>query len=422
MKKTYFKVKIGFTILALAFGSQVLAQSGMSNARSVAMGGAYLAIARGVEAPRWNPANLGLSGERNFNLNLISFGVGFHNNSFSKKQYDLYNGSYLTEQDKQDILSTIPAQGLRVDFDTEVQAMGLSFGQFAFTVTGFASSDFTLSKDLVDLFLNGNELDRVYSINSTAGEGWGMSSFGLSAGFPVAISVPFVSEFSVGGTFKYLRSFGYGKVREANTSFVTGIDGLIGSGRVEIDYAKGGSGVGVDLGAAAVVMHDWHVGLTVRNILNYINWNSEPERFIYAFEIDSLNVKRVEDSDIDSVFVDSDETVAIDPFTTSLPQELRIGVARNMGSILFAVDVVQGLKRSAGVSTTPKLAVGSEWRPVRFLPLRAGFSMGGKNVYSFSAGFGFDASVFALDFAVRSRDGFVSGKGIGAAFNWMFRF
>lgn len=410
-----------FLILVVAFMSPALqAQSGISNPRSVAMGGAYMAVARGVEAPRWNPANLALSGKNVYHLNLVSVGLGFHNNSFNKQQYDLYNGSYLTPEDKQDILTSIPLQGLRVDFDTEIQVLGVSFGSFAFTAAGMAASDFTLSKDIVDLILNGNELNRVYDVAATQGEGWAASSFGISAGFP--ITIPAFKEFAIGASLNYLRGFGYAKVIEANSTMTTEIDGIHGSGRVVIDYARGGSGLSVDFGAAATLLNEkWAVSFGIRNFLNYLNWNSETERFIYTFTTDSLTAEQVEESDFDSIFVDSDETVQIDPFSKSLPPELRIGVARTTNKITFAVDYVQGLTRTAGVSTNPKIALGTEFRLVPFLPLRTGFSFGGKNGLSTSAGFSLDLSIFSLDFAISSKGGMFSGRGLGAAFGWMFR-
>ncbi|MFQ5753307.1 MAG: DUF5723 family protein, partial [bacterium] len=351
--------------------------------------------------------------------NLISVGLGFHNNSFSKRQYDLYNGNYLTPEDKRDILASVPAEGLRADFDTEVQAMGINIGSFAFTASGLAASDFVLSKDIVELVLNGNELNRVYSVGATDGEGWGISSFALSKAFP--ISIPAVQEFTVGASIKYLRGFAYGKVKEATSSMMTDINGIHGTGRVVIDRAFGGKGLAFDFGAAANLNLNWSVSLNFTNLISSINWNHEAKRFTYTFTADSISVEKIEDTDIDSVFIDSDETVTIEPFSTTLPSQLRIGFARTSRKFTFAMDFVQGLKKAAGVSTTPEIALGSELRVVHFLPLRAGFSIGGRRGFSTSAGFALDFSIFSWDFAVASKGGMFSGKGVGFAFGWMFR-
>lgn len=422
--KRYWMKFVGTAALVFASisltAATALAQIGISNPRSVAMGGAYTALARGVDAPAWNPANLGIKSARKYRFNLISVGLGFHNNSFNKNHYDLYNGSYLTEQDKQDILAAIPAEGLRGNFDTEVQAFGLNFGNVALTASALGSSDFLLSKDIVDLVLNGNELDRVYEIGATSGEGYGVSSFALSVGIPFRL--PFFHQFALGVSAKYLRGLAYGKVVEAASTLTTDIDGLHGSGRVVIDHALGGNGLAFDFGAAAMLNSSWSLSVSLINAINSINWSDETKRFTYSFDADSISIQRIEDTDIDSVYRDFDETVDIESFSTKLPAQLRVGLARVGKRLSFAFDYEQGLKKGVGVSTSPRLAFGTELRLIGFLPLRGGIAAGGERGLSTSAGFGLDFSLFSWDFAVASRDGAFSGRGLTFAFGWGFRF
>ncbi len=410
---------IFFLTIFFVYSNILLAQSGLSNARSMAMGGAYTAVARGVESPRWNPANLALSGKKVYRLNLVSLGLGLYNNSFTKNDYDLYNGKYLTVEDKQVILGNIPSSGLRFNLNSEVQALGISFGHIAITASARAASDFTVPRDAVELLLNGNEFNRLYNIKTTRGEAWGITSVAISLGFP--LSVPLFKEFTVGGSFKYLRGLGYAKVVEAESNFITTIDGMEGSGRVVIDYAQGGNGIGVDFGAAAKLNEKWTLSVGIRNFLNYVNWQNETKRFIYNFQADSITAERLQESDFDSLFVDSDETLPIDPFTTTIPGELTIGIAKVTDDFVFAADWIQGIKERAGASTRPRLALGTELRILSILPIRAGFSFGGKRGFSSSAGFGLDFNVFSWDFAISSQGGLFNSRGLGAAFDWMFR-
>ena len=369
MTKTFSKLALA-AVIGLSFSTAdklLYGQSGISNARSVAMGGAYTAIARGVESPSWNPANLGLSGKNKYHFNLVSVGLGLNNNSFDKNHYDLYNGEYLTSEDKQNILASIPAEGLRFDLGTEVQAMGLAFGPLAFNASGFAVSDLSFSKEILDLVLNGNEFGRVYNIGGTGGEGWAASSFGVSLGMPIIKNANF--EFAVGGSIKYLRGFAYAKVKEATTTMSTDFDGLQTNGRVVIDRAFGGSGFAIDVGTAAR-SGNWSLSLGLSNISNNINWNKKTKRFVYEFSADSVSVEKIANSDIDSVFSDSEETVAIEPFTTKLPAELRFGIARATKRFTFGVDFRKAFKEAPGVSTKPKFSLGAEFRLIHFFPLR----------------------------------------------------
>ena len=399
----------------------LFSQYGISNARSVAMGGAYTAVARGVESPAWNPANLGLSGDRKYRLNLLSIGVGIHNNSFTKSHYDLYNGKFLTERDKKLILDSIPAEGFNVGLGTEVQAMGINIGSFAVTSSGLGASNFVLSKDIFELILNGNELNRVYDVGGTGGEGWGVSSFAFSMAMPLPFTA--FEEFTVGTSVKYIRGFAYAKVMEAASTITTNADGVHGNGKIVIDRSLGGTGLGFDFGAAAKFNKEWSFSLGVTNAINNIKWRDDTKRFTYTFQADSVSIEKIQNSDIDSVFIDSEETVDIEPFETSLPTQIRLGIARATKHFTFAIDVSTGLKRAAaGVSNDPRLAVGAEFRLIDFLPLRSGIAFGDGRGVTPSAGFALDFSAFSLDFAFSSQNGIFPSKGLGFAFDWMFRF
>jgi len=396
------------------------AQYGMSSARSLAMGGAYTALARGVQAPGWNPANLALPREKRFELNMLSIGVDFHNNSFTKKFYDLYNGRFLTAEDKRNILAAIPANGLTSTLDTEIQALGFSAGAFAFTVRGLAASEVQMSKDLAELVLFGNEIGRSYDIGDTDGEGWSAASVALSFAFPLQVRA--FKKFTLGFSLKYLHGFAFAKVREATSKIQTDESAVYGSGKIVVDRSFGGNGFGLDLGAAAQLSENTFLSVGITNLANYIKWSTSSKRFTYSFQIDSLSVERADSRGLDSVFVDSEVTTDLNAFTVSLPSQLRIGLAHTTGRLSLALDVKQGLRSGPGVSSQPEVALGTEVKPIGFLPLRAGVSFGGNRGLSAGAGFALDFSVFSWSFAVASRGGMFNGRGVAAGFDWVFRF
>ncbi|MGH7597581.1 MAG: hypothetical protein ACREOI_14600, partial [bacterium] len=118
----------------MASNSVAFCQTGLSNARSFGLGGAYTALASGVDAARWNPANLGLHQAPNFSIHFASFGAGVYNNAFSKGDYDLYNGAYLNAGRKTEILSRLPADGWRFNFAGETDLFGFSYRHCAVAV------------------------------------------------------------------------------------------------------------------------------------------------------------------------------------------------------------------------------------------------------------------------------------------------
>jgi len=405
----------------ITFGAvTVFGQTGVSNARSAAMGGAYSAIANGVEAPLWNPANLGIRAKAKYRLNLFSFGLGVQNNSFSKTHYNKFNGALFSANDKKEILNLIPEEGLTLDLNGEVQALGISIDQFAFTTTGIVSSNLSIPDDLFDLLLNGNQFDKSYDLSGAKGEGIGYASTALSAGIPITLER--FKEFSIGVSGKYLQGFSYAKVVQATSSLETNIDGIHSSGQLALKRAESGDGFGIDLGVAAKVDKNTTLNFSVINLFSNINWDGSPERFTYTFGLDSLTVQKASEDGLDSLFADKEETVDIKSFSTSLPGQIHLGAARKYKKLLLGFTYTQGLRNGAGVSTTPRLAFGTEYRPIGFFPLRAGFAMGGGQSLSSSLGFAFDFALFSWDFALVSRSGMFAGKGISLAFGWMFRF
>jgi hypothetical protein len=104
---------IGLCVLILLLSGGLAWGRGISNARALGMGGAYTAAARGLEAPYWNPANLGLSDGGRYSIGIFGAGVGLKNNSLTLGEYNKYNGSFLDDSDKEFIMNSVPGDGLR---------------------------------------------------------------------------------------------------------------------------------------------------------------------------------------------------------------------------------------------------------------------------------------------------------------------
>jgi hypothetical protein len=412
MKKTI----IGLMTVLLCTVQTATAQMGMSNARSLGMGGAYLAVANGVEAARWNPANLGLHQRPTFSMNLISGGVAFANNSFSKKDYELYNGAFLTPQMKSDILNKIPDEGLRLDVDTEIDALAFSWKNFALAISAESAAGMHLSRTFVDIALNGNELDKEYDFSDSGGEAFAVSTVGLSYGR--ALYVPFFRDFAVGATMKYVIGVAHAEVLETYGVMGTTFDGAYGDARAKVREARGGSGFASDLGVAAMLNDKITVGLTLRNWLSSVKWKKDVKIREYGVTADSLTVEAIDESSADSLVDDYDRETDGGSFSKSLPAELRLGGAYRSGKLLLTGDYVQGFKNRPGVSTTPQFAFGAEYRLIGFLPLRAGFALGGRGGVSSGAGFGLRIGTFEMNFAAGSWGALLprSAGGVGVAF------
>lgn len=381
-----------------------------SSARSIAMGGAYTALATGVEAAKYNPANLGLSGYQRTGFELVGLGASIVNNSFTLGDYNQYTGAFLTADDKADILGKIPSEGLKLKMDVNLSTLSISKGPFAFSIDGIGAADVNLNKDLVDLVLNGNSLTDVVEITGSYSEAIGYLAFGLSYGRQVYAAG--TRQLAVGATVRYLRGLAVEEVVELEGLLATALTGFSGSGKMVARTATGGTGYAVDIGTALKLNDTYTVGLRFKNLLGSIKWNSNTEEHGYLFDFDTMTIDNMSDDYV----VSDDYTKDIGSFSTSMPTTMNVGFAKQKGRLLWAVDWQQGFRRRAGSSTRPRLSAGLEWLLLKQVPLRAGLGSGGSKNTTFSFGSGLNLGGFYLDYAVLTGTSLSTNSSKGATF------
>jgi len=406
------KSRILITALAalLIASSGCVYASGWDNARSIAMAGSYTAVARGYEAIGINPANLALTEDRGNSLQFFGVGTMINNNAFSLSDYNRYNGAYLTDADKRDILSKIPDDGLRFRGNTAASALSFSIGQLAISTSVEASGSGELSKDIVELAFFGNKIGQTVDISSSDGEALAHLDLNVAYGRKV-MSHPW-GDISAGLNVKYMYGLAYFDVDDVQASAVTQTDGIDSDGSVTVRSAMGGSGFGLDVGAAATYLNSWVFSAGIRNLVSTISWSRDAEEKIYTYRVESLTA---ETADADSTVVSDETTRDIGSFSTSLAPQLNFGAAHEIGKFLVASDLKFGLRDIAGVSTTPEISLGTECHYINFMPIRAGIGLGGINGTSLGLGAGLRFSAFSFDFAWASSGTMTPSMGKGAS-------
>lgn len=383
------------SIILLMPQSTLLAND-LSSARAVAMGGAYIGLASGVDASKYNPANLGFSSHQNNGLELVGFGASITNNSFSLDDYNKYTGSLLTSDDKQYLLDKIPTEGLATVADIKASALSVAFGSFVISTEVIGLADVNLNKDIIDLILNGNTYSDTIEITGSYSEAIAYGSIGFS--FGRSIYNYGTRQISIGATLKLIRGIATEEIVELNGLASTYANGFVGEGNIIAQTATGGSGYTADIGTAIKLNETYIIGLSVSNIISNISWNINTEEHGYIFAFDSMTI---DNSDQDIVASD-DYTIPTGSFNSTLPSTLTIGVAKTHGKLLWAIDWQQGFRQAVGSSSEPCISFGLEWNPLRILPLRTGFASGGNKNSSFSFGSGLNLSAFYLDIAMIS--------------------
>jgi len=379
-------------------------------ARGLGMGGAYTAVARGVHAADYNPANLGLPDNVKFSMTIISAEAGIWNNAFNKEMYDKYlvegadpetNQIYWDENDVENILDAIPNDGLNMFTNTSVKGFSFSAGRFAFSIRGTGNSFLSLDKTAFEIPLAGTKIGKTYSFNNTDGKGIGVGLVSFSWGQPMKVS--FADHFAFGSTIHLIYGGGYAQTDYANFTIDNMVYGVNLNGDYKATYALGNLGWGLDVGAAAQMGKKWTLGASLSQLLGSIPWSKDMKVVEGFIKGDSINVENELDEEED--FDDDERDIAA--FSTKLPVVLRVGCSYKEGDVLLAADYYQSFKESAWANTTPRISIGTEWQKVRWLPLRMGVILGGRMGFGTSFGLGLRLGSFVVDLGVMNQ-GFIS--------------
>lgn len=393
------KIKISiaaFSLAILLLAINVSAQQ-VSSARGLALGTASTSLAIGVDAARYNPANLGLSTHQQNGLEVIGVGVDISNNAFSISEFNDYMGAFITDDGRQDILNKIPDDGLRLNALSNASALGFSYGSSAFAMSGTGIADIDVNRDVMELALNGITLADSINLEGSYSEAYAYFSAGVSFGRSIiAIGE---SELAVGATFKYLRGIGIERILKLEGNVSTLATSLGGEATLLAQSADGGSGYAVDVGAAYKINNSYTLGLSVENFASKLTWNTNPQEHSFHIQVDTSLVATT-----GNFYQSSDLTVPIESFETELSSQLNLGLAKTSGKLLWAVNWKQGFTDDIGVSKNPIIGVGAEFNGFKYTPLRAGIVTGGDAGTAISFGSGVRLPLFYVDVA------FVTGK------------
>jgi hypothetical protein len=402
-----------FIILLTIAGILIISSTvlGQSSARSVAMGGAHIGLASGIDAAKFNPANLGLSNHRNTDLEFLGLSANVSNNSFTLSDYNKYTGAYLTSKDKNDILDKVPEEGLKVSADIEANALSLASGPFALAVTAYGIAEINLNKDILDLVLNGNSFADTIDVNGSYSHALSYATAGLSWG--TSIYSKGSRQLAIGATAKYVRGVAIEEVTDLRGMAATFETGFQGNGELKARTAQGGTGYAVDLGTSLKINNGYTVAACIENFVSSIKWDQKTKEYGYLFNFDTMTF----DNSGDDYVVSDDYTKDIPTFTTSLPSTLTVGVANTSGSLVWAADWQQRFRNTEGSSTKPRFSVGFEYKGLKVIPIRAGYSTGGNRNSGFSFGSGINLVGYYLDLAAVTGSSFsgYSTKGVNIA-------
>jgi hypothetical protein len=428
---------------------------GSVDARSMSLGRTYNANTSGIYSIGINPANMMFSKDSHFEfstvfpLPVISLKAGDNFMSFEDFNYFFGgvngNARILTSADKQRLSDLFKDRGqVFADFSlTEFSAMykaGSNIGAFAFSMVDYVGVSFTVPKSIVEIGLNGNQANQVYSFNDAAAKSSWIRTYALSYARELPeINQKIFDKIAVGVSLKIVHGFAFAGMDHINTNLGTGTFNQITGNADMVGYAAfspsfgsvydfdssdskasmgffpkpAGSGLGFDLGVAAAMNKVWRFSLSVTDI-GSIKWDTYAAKYSATgnFTVTDLTDKSQIDTLRDKIIGKGEY---IGSFSTSLPTALRAGASYLFvdvipGSMLLAFDYNQGLNDSPGNSKTPRFSLGSEWTPFGWLNVRTGFSVGGLDGFGWALGIGLDAGLVEFNFATSDMNQVVLGN------------
>ncbi|RKY59776.1 MAG: hypothetical protein DRP94_02560 [Candidatus Latescibacterota bacterium] len=295
--------------------------------------------ARGVEALGGNPANLGLPGNPFLSLSLSEVRVGFWNSALSTGLYNKYNGRYLTQEDKDELLDRLRG-GWRW-----VGEVSLLPPLFSFTVGRFGCGTFvdagtsvSLPRAPFELLLNGLRPGDRLDLTDMEARSYILSGVRLAYAYVWDLRWEPLRRWgfrkvSTGVGLKYITGWAYAHAEVPEGELVMGEYYAWGKGRglirtAGVDTAKfelgpSGRGFAFDLGMAAEGSKV-SVGLALKNLGGRIGWR-KAKVWEFSFEMDSLNVAKIDT--MEEAVTYSDTSCSASGFSTSYPSYLVLGVS-----------------------------------------------------------------------------------------------
>ena len=371
-------------------------------------------------------------------------------------------GLYLNAEEKQKFRDLF-SDGTEVNSNFSATLFAVTYynekiGGIGFAVKDKGSVAAAFPKDLVDLFLEGNEKSRIYSFDDLSLNSWYLREYSLSYGYKFKFKMEAVKNISAGFSAKLLHGYTYNSASKFSTSLQTLDNNSINVKSdielysafsndfgVEYDFdedstrtssfspfpSPAGKGFAFDFGLAMELDDVWSFGLTLSD-LGSMNWNESSA--LYAKKDQFILDDVTDDELLDSLFSSIEpEGKYINGFATPLITTLGIGTSFQLdkfldgnfpGAMMIVLDYRMGLN-SSHRSADPTFYGGFEWKPWQWLPLRSGLAIGGYSNFGWQFGFGFDLNLFEINFATSNLQTFYATESakrisLGISTRWKF--
>ncbi len=385
------KKKLLVLIIGLAFVVGVSFTASASSAKSIGLGDEFATIV-GPDAIYSNPAGVN-AGDNNFAFE-ISTAAGFWNNLLSNDYYE-------TDEQKDDVLSRIEGDGLFLGTDLRAGPK-LMTGPVTFYADIKGDALVNLNEDIAELMLKGNETDQSYSFENSSGSGAAYADAGvnLSLRTPQRLTQEWnLDDVYVGFTYHQLAGALFSVNGEGEIEFGKDYDEIIsGNGNLKYKFTNPDAienldpamGSAFDLGAHVQINDRYSAAFSIMNVGSMSSSDVQYQELEYDEEENEFKDGEIKDYDGE--------------LTWTLPSSIKVGgeMAYNQHFDFMANYSYTNYHLASDIEKTDhKVALATEITPVRFIPLRTGFSYSSlRNDFKWSAGMGTHLGPVKFDLGV----------------------
>lgn len=404
------------TAAALALLPAALAAQGNASSAASGMGGNYTAVARNFNAVAWNPANLGLGGNSRFSIAIVSPQLGLGTGPVTLGDFNEYGGEVVPVAVRNQWLQQIIDNGGQdLGGELDLTPIALSVGRIGLSATTTVRTNGAMPAGVAELLFFGNAgrtgSAQDFAFDDLAFDGNATTTIAAAFGQRLA-RVPFLGQFSVGVTGKYIVGHGMASMRDNGSTMTSDpVEVNLDAPMVLTDTGSvnNGSGFGLDLGAAWIV-GDFKVGANLMNVLNTFQWDTDR---LYYMPVRATFTADESDADIDEILPLSSAPADVQAelrsrIDQSKPQPtLALGGAyTGFDRLTLAADIRQRFGDGLELGAKTHIGVGAELRLIPAVPLRAGVTSLSDGM-RFSGGFGLEFGVvnFQLSASMMQADG-----------------
>ena len=408
-------------IATLACALPAAAQQTNPSAAAVGMAGSWTALARGTSSMAWNPAGLAMPGTSGFAIAVLpTVGVAGLD-PVTLGDIAEYDDTIIPADVREEWLQQILDEGgQQGNGGAGVTYVALNVGRFGFQAGTSVMTTANIAPGIARLLLFGNaDGDSAIDVDATGSHltAGVVSTAAFSYGHPLTVTLGPIPDqhFSIGATVKFLvghglisgfdnGTFANGDplavrvvfptiISEAPDSFVTA-DGDTLKAVEESGWNKG-SGLGLDVGFA------WQGGIfsggvSIQNLINTFAWNEDdlwytPGEVLFNADTTATELESRRLADAPDEVRRRLNDLAFSP-SVAAAGAVQLPMVKVTGEIRHRPG------NSLSIDPATHIGVGAEFRPVPFLPIRAGVASvtGGFNL---GAGIGLEFGVFNLNVA-----------------------